>query len=83
MTLGAGITIMSGGIAIPALLAFGVAFDGLNLYEDYTKMKSGKKYGDNILKWLLMKAGLNRKSTEGVYSLLRSEEHTSELQSQR
>ncbi len=70
MTLGAGITIMSGGIAIPALLAFGVAFDGLNLYEDYTKMKSGKKYGDNILKWLLMKAGLNRKSTEGVYSLL-------------
>ena len=70
MTLGAGITIMSGGIAVPALLAFGVAFDGLNLYEDYTKMKSGKKYGDNILKWLLMKAGLNRKSTEGVYSLL-------------
>ncbi len=70
MLLGLGITLMSGGIAVPALLAFGVAFDGLNLYEDYTKMTSGKKYGDNILKWILMKAGLNRKSTEGVYSLL-------------
>ena len=33
-------------------------------------MTSGKKYGDNIIKWLLMKTGLKRESTEGVYSLL-------------
>ncbi|MCR1881250.1 LXG domain-containing protein [Ligilactobacillus murinus] len=70
MALGVGITIMSGGIAVPALMAFGMALDGLNLYEDYTKMTSGKKYGDNIIKWLLMKTGLKRESTEGVYSLL-------------
>lgn len=70
MLLGLGITVMTGGIAVPALMAFGMALDGLNLYEDYTKMTSGKKYGDNIIKWLLMKAGLKRESTEGVYSLL-------------
>ena len=70
MLLGLGITVMTGGIAVPALMAFGAVLDGLNLYEDYTKMQSGKKYGDNYLKDLFIGWGLSRDSAEGVYSLL-------------
>ena len=68
--LGVGITIMSGGIAVPALMAFGMALDGLNLYEDYTKMASGKKYGDNLIKDMLIDWGMNRDTAENTYTLL-------------
>ncbi len=70
MALGVGITIMSGGIAVPALMAFGMALDGLNLYEDYTKMASGKKYGDNLIKDMLIDWGMNRDTAENTYTLL-------------
>ncbi|WP_168350790.1 hypothetical protein, partial [Ligilactobacillus murinus] len=70
MLLGLGITAMTGGVAVPVLMAFGMALDGLNLYEDYTKMKSGKKYGSNPIKWLLMKSGLSRERTEDAYVFL-------------
>ncbi len=70
MALGGVITLASGGTAVPLLLGLGVGLDLFNLYEDYTKMQSGEKYGDNLVKWLLMKSGLNRDSTEGVYSIL-------------
>ncbi len=68
--LGFGITAITGGIAVPALLLFGAVLDGITLYEDYTKMKSGKKYGDNALKWLFMKSGMNREMSENTYALL-------------
>ena len=68
--LGGTITIASGGVVVPLLLGFGVGLDLLNLYEDYTKMKSGKKYGSNPIKWILMKSGLSRERTEDAYVFL-------------
>ena len=70
MLLGLGITAMTGGVAVPVLMAFGMALDGLNLYEDYTKMQSGAKYGDNPLKRVLLKLGMNREGAENAYNLL-------------
>ena len=68
--LGGAIAVASGGTAVPLLLGFGVGLDLLNLYEDYTKMKSGKKYGDNFIKDFLLRLGINREYAEDTYSIL-------------
>ena len=70
LLLGAAVTILTSGVAIPALFTVGSILDGVKVYEDFDKGRTGKETGTNIIKGFMRYAGLSKNTTDSLYNVV-------------